>query len=186
MVELQHDKTRLRQDLLAQRQAIPAAVREEWNAAIGKHLKSLLERQPARTIGVFWPMRSEPDLRHLFEEWVAAGVQLALPVVIDPDCPLKFLAWAPGDPLAKDAMGVWVPAATSQEVVPELLLLPCVGYNTGKFRLGYGGGFYDRTLACSPRPHAIGVAYACSRADFAIEGHDIALDAVVTEAGIET
>lgn len=185
MAQLQQDKNSLRQDLLAQRQAISPALRDEWNAVIGKHLNHLLERQPAQTIGVFWPMRSEPDLRYLFEKWSAADVQLALPMVIDPDLPLKFLTWAPGDPLAKDAMGVWVPASASREVVPDLLLIPCVGYNRERFRLGYGGGFYDRTLASSPRPRAIGVAYVCARADFTVEAHDIALDAVVTEAGIE-
>jgi len=185
MPELLQDKSRLRQDLLAQRQALSPAIREKWNTDIGIHLSHLLERQPARTIGVFWPMRNEPDLRTLFEEWIAAGVQLALPVVIDPELPLKFLAWAPGDPLSKDAMGVWVPAASSGEVAPDLLLIPCVGFNGGRFRLGYGGGFYDRTLAAQPRPRAVGVAYACSRADFAVEKHDIALDLVVTEAGVE-
>lgn len=185
MALLQQDKNYLRRDLLAQRQALAPALREAWNAAIGKHLRHLLERQPAQSIGIFWPMRSEPDLRQIFDKWSAAGVQLALPVVIDPNCPLKFLAWAPGDALFKDAMGVWVPAASSREVAPELLLVPCVGYNRDRFRLGYGGGFYDRTLAASPRPRAIGVAYACSRADFAVERHDIALDAVVTETGIE-
>lgn len=185
MAVLQQHKTRLRQDLIAQRQALPSAQREAWNAAIGKHLHHLLEQQPAHTIGVFWPMRSEPDLRQLFEEWDAGGIKLALPVVIDPALPLKFLAWAPGDPLAKDAMGVWVPANASAEVHPDLLLVPCVGYNSGKYRLGYGGGFYDRTLASTPRPRAIGVAYTCSRTEFAVESHDIPLDAVVTETGIE-
>jgi 5,10-methenyltetrahydrofolate synthetase len=186
MAAHQQHKNSLRQILLAQRQALPSAMREEWNAAIGKHLNHLLEQQPVRSMGVFWPMRSEPDLRQLFKEWAAAGIQLALPIVIDSALPLKFLAWTPGDPLAKDAMGVWVPAETSVEVEPELLLIPCVGYNAGKYRLGYGGGFYDRTLASSPRPRAIGVAYACSRTEFGVESHDIALDAMVTEAGIET
>lgn len=181
----QQHKNSLRQELLAQRQATPSALREEWNAAISKHLHHLLERQPARVIGIFWPMRSEPDLRQLFDEWAANGVQLALPVVIDPVLPLKFLAWKPGDPLMKDAMGVWVPAQACAELQPDLLLVPCVGYNRDKFRLGYGGGFYDRTLASSPRPRAIGVAYSCNRAEFAVESHDIPLDAVVTEAGIE-
>lgn len=185
MADFPPGKSRLRQDLLARRQAIVPAVRAEWDAIIGKYLKHLLERQPAQSIGVFWPMRSEPDLRQTFEEWSAAGLQLALPVVIDPELPLKFLAWAPGDALEKDAMGVWVPASAGRVVAPELLLVPCVGYNRDRFRLGYGGGFYDRTLAAEPRPQAIGVAYACARADFAVQAHDIALDAVVTEAGID-
>ncbi|QAU35953.1 5-formyltetrahydrofolate cyclo-ligase [Janthinobacterium sp. 17J80-10] len=179
------DKNCLRKDLIAQRQASAADERATWDAAIGKHLRHLLERQPAQAIGAFWPMRSEPDLRRLFAEWAAAGVKLALPVVIDPDLPLKFLAWMPGDPLTKDAMGVWVPAGASGEVTPDLLLVPCVGYNRERFRLGYGGGFYDRTLANVPRPRAIGIAYACARADFTVEAHDIALDAIVTEAGID-
>lgn len=185
MAEFPPGKSRLRQDLLAQRQALVPAVRAEWDASIGKNLSCLLQAQPAQAIGVFWPMRSEPDLRELFVEWAAAGVQLALPVVIDPDLPLKFLAWAPGDALAKDGMGVWVPASAARVVVPELLLVPCVGYNRARYRLGYGGGFYDRTLAAAPRPRAIGIAYACARADFAVQAHDIALDAIVTEAGIE-
>jgi 5-formyltetrahydrofolate cyclo-ligase len=185
MADFPPGKSRLRQNLIAQRQAIAPAVRAEWDAIIGKNLSRLLEAQPVQAIGVFWPMRSEPDLRGLFVEWAAAGLQLALPVVIDSDLPLKFLAWAPGDALAKDAMGVWVPASASREVTPDLLLVPCVGYTRERFRLGYGGGFYDRTLVAEPRPRAIGVAYACARADFAVEAHDIALDAVVTEAGMD-
>ncbi len=179
-----HGKTQLRRQLLAQRQAVPAATRAAWDAAIAGHLEAWFERQPARVIGVFWPMRSEPDLRDLYASWAAAEVRLALPMVIDKDAPLKFLAWTPGDTLVKDAMGVWVPARCSAEVLPEALLIPCVGFNAARFRLGYGGGFYDRTLASAQRPWAIGVAHACSRAEFAVEDHDIALDAMVTEAGL--
>jgi 5-formyltetrahydrofolate cyclo-ligase len=62
------------------------------------------------------------------------------------------------------------------------LLIPCVGFNTARFRLGYGGGFYDRTLALSPRPFALGIAYQLSRAEFAAQAHDVAMDTVLTEA----
>lgn len=176
-----HNKQSLRQDLIAQRQILAPTVRAEWDRAIGKHLSCLLETRPSRTIGIFWPIRNEPDLRELYTVWAASGMQLALPVVIDPDLPLKFLAWTPGDPLVKDAMGVWVPAAAEGEVRPDIVLVPCVGFNSARVRLGYGGGFYDRTLANAPRPLAIGIGYSFMQADFAAEAHDVALDMIITE-----
>ena len=181
MTQRPPDKSRLRQALLAQRQTLVPAVRAEWDRAIGKHLSRLLETRPSRTIGIYWPIRNEPDLRELYADWSARGMQLALPVVIDPDLPLKFLAWAPGDPLVKDAMGVWVPAAAEGEVRPDIVLVPCVGFNDARVRLGYGGGFYDRTLANAPRPLSIGIGYSFMQADFAAEVHDVALDMIITE-----
>lgn len=176
-----HNKKCLRQDLIAQRQTLAPTVRAEWDRAIGKHLSRLLETWSSRIIGIYWPIRNEPDLRELYAVWAARGMQLALPVVIDPDLPLKFLAWAPGDPLAKDAMGVCVPAATAREVRPDIVLVPCVGFNAARVRLGYGGGFYDRTLANAPRPLAIGIGYSFMQADFTAEAHDVALDMIITE-----
>lgn len=78
------------------------------------------------------------------------------------------------------AFGTAIPQSNA-EVNPDVLLLPCVGFNNGRFRLGYGGGFYDRTLAATPRPTTIGVAYDCSEASFGHEAHDIAMDVVITE-----
>lgn len=181
MTAFPYDKNHLRKDLIAQRQAIVPAVRAEWDCAIAKHVSRMLETRPFRTIGIYWPIRNEPDLRELYAVLATRGMQLALPVVIDPDLPLKFLAWAPGDPLVKDAMGVWVPAMTAREVLPDLVLVPCVGFNTARVRLGYGGGFYDRTLANAPRPLSIGIGYSFMQADFAAEAHDVALDMIITE-----
>jgi 5,10-methenyltetrahydrofolate synthetase len=84
--------------------------------------------------------------------------------------------------MVKDAYGVMVPQDVSEIVTPDALLVPCVGFNAANYRLGYGGGFYDRTLAVSSRPLAVGIAYACCRAEFTGDVHDIALDDVITEA----
>lgn len=175
------DKSVLRRALLADRQAIDSEVRRQWDASIGAQVKALLAAHPFRALGVYWPIRGEPDLRETFGELAARGIRLALPVVIDHDMPLGFAAWTPGDALVKDAMGVSVPTV-QQHIEPDALLIPCVGFNSANMRLGYGGGFYDRTLALDPRPYAIGVAYGCGAAEFDGDPHDVALDVVITES----
>ncbi|MFI4940954.1 MAG: 5-formyltetrahydrofolate cyclo-ligase, partial [Burkholderiales bacterium] len=118
-------------------------------------------------------------------ELAKRGVQLALPVVVNADAPLLFAKWTPGDALAPDARGlpmkVPMPAPPHVMVHPEALLIPCVGFNRQRIRLGYGGGLYDRTLAAVPRPLAIGIAYSSALETFSAAPHDIALDAMVTE-----
>jgi len=127
-------------------------------------------------------MQDEPDLRAAFAQLAARGVKLALPVVTAPAAPLAFAAWAPGDALVKDALGVSVPASLDLVPCPQALLIPCVGFNAARFRLGYGGGYYDRTLAVVPRPLTVGIAYACLAASFDAAPHDIALDTILTES----
>lgn len=175
------DKAALRRTLLAHRQTIQPEVRALWNAAIGERVLAWWNANPAQVIGVYWPIRSEPDLRDTYAALTAKGAVLALPVVTNGNAPLAFVRWHPDAPMAKDAYGVMVPQDASETVTPDALLVPCVGFNTDNFRLGYGGGFYDRTLAVSPRPLAVGIAYACCRAEFASDPHDIALDDVITE-----
>jgi 5,10-methenyltetrahydrofolate synthetase len=176
-------KTELRRKLLADRQGIAAEVRNDWDAALGKRLIAWWEAHRVATLGVYWPIRGEPDLRPVYELLSARGVRLALPEVVENDAPLVFIEWKPGDAMSKDGFGVAIPAE-GNEIRPEALLIPCVGFNGQRYRLGYGGGFYDRTLAVSPRPLAIGIAYACARAEFEADGHDMALDAVLTEAQV--
>ncbi|MBI1890360.1 MAG: 5-formyltetrahydrofolate cyclo-ligase [Burkholderiales bacterium] len=174
-------KPELRQSLIALRQGIAPTLHAQWDIAIGNRLTAWLAAHNAKTVGVYWPIRAEPDLREFYAEWAARGTQLTLPVVIDKNTPLKFLAWTPGEPLMRDAMGVMVPASTATEVQPDVVLVPCVGFTTERFRLGYGAGFYDRTLASAPKPQAVGVAYSCLCAEFDTALHDVALDAIVTE-----
>lgn len=180
------NKADLRRTLLATRRAIPAATRAGWDAAIGARLMAWLEAHPVRRLGVYWPIHNEPDLRQAYAALAARGLRLALPVVVGRDAPLRFAAWTPGDPLAKDGSGVSIPAPPIDAVQPDALLVPCVGFNADHIRLGYGGGFYDRTLASAPRPLTLGIAYQCAAEIFEGDVHDIALDAIITESALIT
>jgi 5,10-methenyltetrahydrofolate synthetase len=181
MSQDQTDKSKLRQQLIAARQAIAPEQRAQWDIVIGNRLSTWLQTHAPHSLGVYWPIRAEPDLREFYDEWTRQGVQLALPVVIDKNAPLKFFAWKPGEPLVRDGMGVMAPASRANEIVPETVLIPCVGFTRQRYRLGYGAGFYDRTLAAASRPRAVGVAYSNTCADFPIAPHDVALDIIVTE-----
>lgn len=176
------DKDELRRTLLHTRRSVDPTLRASWDRAISARLFDWWTRHRVTTIGVYWPIRQEPDLHALYNQLSAAGVRLALPVVLAKDQPLQFAAWTPGDALIKDALGVSIPAMQDFSVRPESLLIPCVGFNAARMRLGYGGGFYDRTLAAQPRPYTIGVAYSSAAVSFDGASHDIALDAVVTES----
>lgn len=178
------NKAALRRALLADRQAISAEVRSSWDALIGAHVVAWWEEHRVAMLGVYWPIRGEPDLRPAYAALAARGVRLALPVVVGKEAALDFIEWKLGDAMTKDGLGVAVPTAGAN-VQPQALLIPCVGFNEQGFRLGYGGGFYDRTLAAAPRPHAIGIGYECARADFKADPHDIALDAIITEKPAE-
>lgn len=173
-------KAALRRALLANRQAIAPEVRQQWDTEIAARLVAWWEAHRATSLGVYWPIRGEPDLRPAYVELASRGVQLALPAVVAKDAPLKFIAWNPGDEMIKDTFGVAIPAGGA-ELSPSALLIPCVGFNERYYRLGYGGGFYDRTLALSPRPRTVGIGYSCTFAAFDADAHDIALDTVITE-----
>lgn len=176
------DKKALRAGLLAARNAIPAELRRRHDALIAEGVLAWWRAQPVDVLGIYWPIRSEPDLRAAYDELARLGVRLALPVVAGKDQPLRFAAWLPGDAVVRDALGVSIPAPPQTIVQPQALLIPCVGFNARLQRLGYGGGFYDRTLAQAPRPRTAGIAYDNGRIEFAGDAHDIPLDAVITEA----
>jgi 5,10-methenyltetrahydrofolate synthetase len=177
-------KQELRRVLLQQRQALTPEQRAQHDRALGQRLIEWCERHPLACLGVYWPIRGEPDLQDAFAELARRGVPLALPIVTGRDMPLAFAAWKPDDALEEGAMKVPVPQSPHRLVTPDALLIPCVGFNRARLRLGYGGGFYDRTLARQPRPLAIGVAYQCTLVEFEGDAHDIALDAVLTEEQI--
>ena len=111
--------------------------------------------------------------------------KIGLPVVNKLHKTLVFHAWYPGCPMEEDAYGIPKPKDT-EVIVPTLLFVPCLGYGPGGFRLGYGGGFYDRTLATlQPRPVTVGLGYSCGwLPDMAPEPHDVALDVVLNDKGV--
>jgi 5-formyltetrahydrofolate cyclo-ligase len=177
-------KKALRRQLAARRAAIDPLDKADRDARIGARVLQWWAAQGLDTLGVYWPLRGEVDLSATFTALAAQGVCLVLPVVLARDAPLGFAAWIPGEAMHVDAMGVAVPAALRLVGRPPALLAPCLGFDARGFRLGYGGGYYDRTLAETPRPATAGIAYACQQTVFDTGQYDIALDVVLTEAEI--
>ncbi|WP_123070542.1 5-formyltetrahydrofolate cyclo-ligase [Massilia aurea] len=177
----QQDKALLRNTLKALRRAIDPATKHAWDDRIGARVIAWYRAHPHETLGVYWPLAGEPDLRPAYAELAQAGVRLALPVVVERDAPLGFAEWIPGEPTVNDRLGVAVPAELRMIERPPALLVPCLGFNAQGYRVGYGGGFYDRTLAPEPRPATVGIAYACQLVAFDGDAHDVPLDSVITE-----
>ncbi|MXP65121.1 5-formyltetrahydrofolate cyclo-ligase [Roseomonas sp. M0104] len=168
--------------LLAQRLALPRAQREAWNDAITPRLAALLRaREPLRTIGFYWPFKGEYDPRPLMRALHDAGLRLALPVVVERAKPLVFRAWWPGIPMVPGVWNIPVPAG-SAAVRPDVLVAPLVGFDARGYRLGYGGGYYDRTLGAPPaRPLAIGVGFELAAlGTIHPQPHDVPMDLIIT------
>ena len=177
-----NQKGDLRKHLLTARRALDPATRAAWDRAIGEQVVAWWTAARPEALGVYWPLRDEPDLHPAYAELARLGARLLLPVVVAKDQALEFAEWRIGEAMVKDAMGVAVPAELRlQAAYPPALLVPCLGFNPQGYRLGYGGGFYDRTLAREPRPQTLGIAYQCLRVPFAGDDHDVALDRFITE-----
>ncbi|WP_373990038.1 5-formyltetrahydrofolate cyclo-ligase [Duganella sp. BuS-21] len=176
-------KADLRKQLLTARRAIDGAARAAWDRAIGDQVLAWWKAEQPAALGVYWPLRDEPDLHPAYAELARLGARLLLPVVVLKDAALEFAEWLPGEAMVKDQMGVAVPADLRlQAAYPPALLVPCLGFNADGYRLGYGGGFYDRTLARhTPRPQTLGIAYQCLQVPFGADVHDVALDRIITE-----
>jgi 5-formyltetrahydrofolate cyclo-ligase len=174
-------KAALRKALRTARGALDPAIKVQWDAHIGAQVIAWWRLRQIDTLGVYWPLSGEPDLRAAYAELALAGVRLALPVVMERNAPLTFTAWTPGEPMIADEMGVAVPAQLRFIERPPALLIPCLGFNADGYRLGYGGGYYDRTLELPPRPRTLGIAYSNQEAQFGHAPHDVPLDVIVTE-----
>lgn len=171
-----------RQVLIERRLAISVVDRAEHAAAVTALLTKILEPEKDRLIGFYWPFKGEYDPRPLVRSLHASGWRFALPVVIERAQPMVFREWWPGVRMSQGIWNIPVPAA-GDPVFPEVLLVPLVGFDTQGYRLGYGGGYYDRTLA-APRitPRTIGIGYEASRVrTIHPQPHDIPMDTVVTE-----
>jgi 5,10-methenyltetrahydrofolate synthetase len=175
----------LRRLLKERRRAIAPDHKRTWDDRIGARVLAWWGagpgRQPGTILGVYWPLAGEPDLRPAYAELAEAGVRLALPVVLARDTALGWAHWVPGEATVADSLGVAVPSELRMVERPGALLVPCLGFDARGYRLGYGGGFYDRTLAQEPRPSTLGIAYSFQQAEFEIGEYDIPLDQIVTE-----
>ncbi len=170
-----------RERLLAARLALSPESRAAQTAAIAADLERLIPDNQPQIVSVYWPIRAEPDLRAWMRSRSERGTRIALPVALAHGQPLAFREWHPA---ARLAHGLWrIPyPADGPEVTPTVVLAPVVGFDLQCYRLGYGGGFFDRTLAVlNPRPLVIGLGYSCAalRTIFP-QPHDIPMDWIVT------
>ena len=136
-----------------------------------------------RPIAGYWPTRHELDVRPLLDHLHRQGWECSLPVVVREDASLIFRLWSPGQPLVPDGKGLLGPEPTASVCTPEMVLAPLIAFDDQGFRLGQGGGYYDRTLAAlRPSVYVIGVAFSLQRTPrVPRQDHDLPLDALLTE-----
>ena len=158
------------------------AEHEALSARIVAHALATLPKP--RVAAFCWPIKHEPDVRPLLANWRSADVRAALPVVVAESEALRFREWSPDSRLEADRYGIPTPTA-GEWLTPDLILLPLNGFDGAGYRLGYGGGYFDRTLAAlSPRPLAVGVGFEINRiASIRPAAHDQRLDWIITENG---
>jgi len=171
--------------LIEQRASISAQDRAAWSERIERALRAALPSASVILIGLYWPFKGEFDPRPLLTELRRRGARLALPVVVEKGRPLQFRVWSPGDRMTRGVWNIPVPAE-GEAVDPDVLIAPLVGFDQAGYRLGYGGGFYDRTIASrSTKPRVIGVGFDLARlATIYPQAHDVPMDIIVTEEGV--
>lgn len=175
--------------LLDERAALSVATRQAAAQAIARHLDNLLARRFANLNGLiisaWWPIKAELDLRFWLASLAQRGATAALPVILQPKAPLAFRPWTPEAAMERGFWNIPTPAP-GPEVTPHITLSPLVGWDSAGFRLGYGGGYFDRTLAAvTPSPIAIGIGLASAHLPTIFpQPHDIPMDYILCEDGL--
>jgi 5-formyltetrahydrofolate cyclo-ligase len=171
--------------LIERRVGVERAQRDEIRDQVATSVRSGVPGLARSCIGFYWPFKGEVDLRPLMRALLAEGATAALPAVSEKARPMEFRPWAPGSAMVP---GIWnIPVPPPGEIArPQILLVALLGFDEAGYRLGYGGGYYDRTLAAMPtRPLTVGVGSELGRLDtIHPQPHDIPMDAVATESGL--
>lgn len=180
--DLKQWRKSMREELLRKRAAVPRETHHAWNEAMTGFLVSGFPMLKRMTVSLYWPFQGEFDPRFAIRLFRESGAVAALPVVVEKRAPLQFREWWPGVATSKGVFDLPVPEGT-RVVVPQASLIPPVGFDRRGYRLGYGGGYFDRTLAAiTPQPLKIGVAFELSKLDTIYpQAYDIPLDFIVTE-----
>lgn len=178
------DRASLRKELLRQRRefvASPAFADAE--AALGRSLLRLLAQLEPQCLGLYWPLEGEFNAAALLG--AAQGLEdctLALPFARKADRQMDFRRWDGQPPAVQDECGI--PSSAGAIVQPDVLLVPCVGFSTAGYRLGYGGGYYDRWLAAHPGVTTVGLAWQLGEIALDVQPHDQALTVILTESAL--
>lgn len=198
-----------RRRLIAEREAVPPSQRAAWAQHIDAHLQRGFPQLTRACVAFCWPYRGEYDARNLVRQLYQAGARITLPVVVASGSPLLFRQWTPDTPLLSGPLDIPYPGAQSPQLQPSHVLLPVVGIDAAGYRLGYGGGYFDRTLAAlaatgigtglatglatdpatpapgKSAPLVIATGYElCRIPSIDPQPHDIPMDWLVTERGL--
>lgn len=178
-------KAAARREAAARRHAVHGRDDGEAGTRLATRFRQAITPSPGAVVSGYWPIRDEVDTRPLMDLLHAAGHPIGLPVIVGRDTPLVFRAWRPGEPLIDGTFATSVPPESAPEVTPEILLVPLLAFDRTGYRLGYGGGFYDRTigkLRAAGGCLAVGVAYAGQQVDdVPRDPFDQPLDRIITD-----
>jgi 5-formyltetrahydrofolate cyclo-ligase len=171
-----------RRILIKERLSRDRELHERLGMAASARLLKNVELHRYKTLGIYSPMRGEIDIQAVAAHHLACGGLLGLPVVIEKASPVEFWRWWPGMPMTRGIWNIPIPAQR-QCVEPDALIVPLLGFDAARYRLGYGGGYYDRTLARSvPRPYCVGFGFQSGLLPSIYpQAHDIAMDRIVTD-----
>ncbi|WP_108397910.1 5-formyltetrahydrofolate cyclo-ligase [Devosia submarina] len=185
-VDIGQAKSALRLQAHAARAALSPTERAEASAAVARLFFDNIKPYPEDVIAAFWPIRDELDCQPIMVRLMEANYTLVLPAVLEREQALEMRVWEQGASLYAAGFGTLAPSPLAPTVVPDVVLLPLLGFDALGTRLGYGGGYYDRTLASLPKkPKLVGLAFAAQELPLIPrEPHDVALDIVITEAGV--
>jgi 5-formyltetrahydrofolate cyclo-ligase len=174
-------RTQTRTEMLSRLSALSSDEQSLVRTAVCASLLHGLRDRLTGCVGLYWPFLSEVNLWGLYAE--INGVEFALPVMVGKDAPLEFWLWRPGSKLLP-GLGNFPAPATRRPMRPITLFIPLLGFDVAGYRLGYGGGAYDRTLgSLSPKPLTVGVGYECTRlATIHPQPHDVPMDVIITES----
>ena len=183
--EVEANKAALRVLAHKRRSAMLGSVRADAARLAAEHFFTGMAIGPGEVVAAYWPIRDELDCRPVLTRLMDAGQPVCLPVVIGDGLPLELRLWEEGAPLYPSGFGTLAPAEAAPLAEPDVILMPLLGFDKHGTRLGYGGGYYDRTLAAMGRtPRLVGFAFSAQELEhIPRDGHDTPLDAVVTEAG---
>ncbi|WP_404402404.1 5-formyltetrahydrofolate cyclo-ligase [Pelagibacterium halotolerans] len=186
MTQFEEQKAALRQEAFAKRAKIPAADRADAANIAATLFFESVPLEPGQVVAAYWPIRDEIDCKPILTRLMDSGQQVCLPVVMGDGIPLELRLWEAGQPLYPSGFGTLAPPETAPLAAPDVVIIPLLAFDRLGTRLGYGKGYYDRTLdALETKPLIVGIAFAAQELDFIPrEPHDLPLDILVTEAGV--